>query len=278
MESKESTKDFFSIGELSKYQNISKQTLIYYDRINLFKPAYTNPDNGYRYYSAAQIDYLDTILIMKKIGFSLDEIRNHMKDSNIDSSLILLRKQLSVIDSRIKELELIKSRLLHRCAQMENAKMHSAVQNPIRIEDMESKYILFHRVSPPFTLKEISIATKKCFSQAFQMKIPIFFQSGVTVPLKNIINGSYTAASTAFLITEAYSGAENIRKLSAGRCVSIYHFGDYESIGRSYLKIMDYCQRNNLEIISDSYEFCINDYITSSDENEYITKIMFYIK
>ena len=31
-------------------------------------------------------------------------------------------------------------------------------------------------------------------------------------------------------------------------------------------------------IISDSYEFCINDYITSGDENEYITEIFFYVQ
>ncbi|MFQ7474074.1 MAG: MerR family DNA-binding transcriptional regulator, partial [Anaerovoracaceae bacterium] len=48
MNKNENKKDFFSIGELSKYQNISKQTLIYYDKINLFKPAYINPSNGYR--------------------------------------------------------------------------------------------------------------------------------------------------------------------------------------------------------------------------------------
>ena len=69
----------FSIGELSKYQKISKQTLIFYDKIGLFRPAYADPNNGYRYYSASQIDYLDTILLMKKIGFSLNEIKDHMQ-------------------------------------------------------------------------------------------------------------------------------------------------------------------------------------------------------
>ena len=71
--------NFFSIGEVSRYQNISKQTLIFYDKIGLFCPAYVDPKNGYRYYSSNQIDYLDTILIMKKIGFSLHEIRDHMQ-------------------------------------------------------------------------------------------------------------------------------------------------------------------------------------------------------
>ena len=32
-------KDLFSIGELAKYQKISKQTLIFYDKIGLFRPA-----------------------------------------------------------------------------------------------------------------------------------------------------------------------------------------------------------------------------------------------
>ena len=53
--------DYFSIGELADFQQISKQTLIYYDKIGLFRPAYVDPQTGYRYYSASQIDYLDTI-------------------------------------------------------------------------------------------------------------------------------------------------------------------------------------------------------------------------
>ena len=70
-------KNLFSIGEISKQQNISRQTLIFYDKIGLFCPAYVDPQNGYRYYSSSQLDYLDTICIMKKIGFSLEEIKEH---------------------------------------------------------------------------------------------------------------------------------------------------------------------------------------------------------
>ena len=85
-------KDMFSIGELAGYQNISKQTLIFYDKIGLFQPAYVDPSNKYRYYTAQQIDYLDTILIMKELGFSLSEIQEHMKNYTIDTSLVILRK------------------------------------------------------------------------------------------------------------------------------------------------------------------------------------------
>ena len=98
------------------------------------------------------------------------------------------------------------------------------------------------------------------------------------VPFSRILDGRYTEASFAFLPIEETEKVPNIKKLPAGRCVSIYHVGDYLSIGRSYRKLLDYCKTNSLKIVSDSYEFCINDYITSHDENEYITKIIFYVE
>lgn len=270
--------NLFSIGELSKYQNISKQTLIFYNKIGLFRPAYVDPNNGYRYYSSKQIDYLDTILIMKKIGFSLTEIREHMQHYNIDSSLITLRKQVTAIDRQIEELHLIRSRLLHRCTQMENAKIYKEKENAVIIEKIDAQYILFHEVEQPYSLREISIATKKCFAGSFQKGLPIFFQCGVVVPFQRIIEGRFTEAEFAFLPIEKTNQVNNIKRLPAGECVSIYHVGDYLSIGRSYQKILDYCKSHSIQIVSDSYEFCINDYITTFDENEYITKIMFYIK
>lgn len=270
--------NYFSIGELAKYQNVSKQTLIFYDKIGLFCPAFIDPDNGYRYYSSGQIDYLDTILIMKKIGFSLNEIKEHMQNYNVNSSLAILRKQLSVIDARIDELCLIRNRLAHRCKQMDSALTYMQQEIPIITENTPEQYLYVQPVSSPYSLKEISIATKKCFSQAFQNQLPIFFQCGVIVPCEHIKEQRYTAATFAFLPIEQTGKTDNVMALPFGKCVSTYHIGNYLSIGESYEKIIKYCEANNLKIISDSYEFCINDYITSFDENEYITKIMFYIK
>lgn len=269
--------NYFSIGEVAKYQNISKQTLIFYDKIGLFCPAYVDPKNGYRYYSAGQIDYLDTILIMKKIGFSLSDIREHMRDYTSDSSLAAMKKQVTVIERQIEELRLIRSRLLHRCMQMEEAQ-RSSRENAVSEEMTAEKIILYRAVAAPYTLREISIATKQCFADFFQKDLPVYFQCGVSVPLKRIREGRYTEASIAFLPIEKTDKAANVMILPAGRCVSICHTGDYLSIGRSYEKLLGYCKEHDLKIVSDAYEFCINDYITTNDENEYITKIMFYIQ
>ena len=270
--------NLFSIGEVARYQNISKQTLIFYDKIGLFRPAWVDPSNGYRYYSASQIDDLDTILIMKKIGFSLEEIRSHMEHYDLDSSLKVLYQQLEVIDEKIQELRMIRSRVRNRCGQMEAARAHCRPDQAIELEEAEEEYLFCLPVEPPFTLREISIATKQCFAASFREKLPVFFQCGVVVPLERIEAGRYTEAVLAFLPIEKTSRTEHIRRLPAGRRACIYHVGDYPSIGRSYRRLLEYCRENGLRIVSDSYEFCINDYITTHDKSEYITKIAFYVE
>lgn len=271
-------KNLFSIGELSKQQNISRQTLIFYDKIGLFPPAYVDPENGYRYYSYSQLDYLDTICIMKKIGFSLEEIKTYMKNYTIDHSIVTLRKQLTIIEQQIQELQMIRNRVEHRCRQLEHAVAIRNSSDIVALEDAKIQYILLQEVPSPHTLESVSIATKECFVRSFKEQLPIFFQSGAIVPYENILNKKYTEAAFAFLPIEKIDHVPGVAELPAGKSVFTYHTGNYISIGKAYERILEYCRRHHLHIISDSYEFAINDYLSTGDENEYITKIMFYVE
>ena len=49
----------FSIGEISRLHNLSIQTLRYYDKIGLLKPAYINKETNYRYYTIEQFVKID---------------------------------------------------------------------------------------------------------------------------------------------------------------------------------------------------------------------------
>ena len=83
----------FTVGEMAKLSNISKQTLIFYDRKGVFSPNYVDPDNGYRYYSADQLELLDNILILKEMGLSLEEIKSFMENRSVELALSLMREQ-----------------------------------------------------------------------------------------------------------------------------------------------------------------------------------------
>lgn len=268
--------NLFSAGELAKYQNISKQTLLFYDKIGLFKPSYTDPSNGYRYYSAEQLDYLDTILIMKKIGFSLNEIKTHMMAFTTENSLTFLRQQLVVIEDKIKELSLIKNRLEHRCEQIE--RIDSCTKPTPVVSVSEPIYILYHEVEKPYGTTQVSLATKQCYAQALSNDLPMFFQCGVSVPLAHIRAGRFTEAATAFVTTDRIDSVDNVKLLPSGLTASTYHIGKYDAIAEAYIRLLTFCKEQHLRIVSDSYEFCINDYITSRNEDEFVTKIIFYVE
>ena len=173
---------------------------------------------------------------------------------------------------------MIKSRVEHRCSQLEHAVSIREVSDDIMVENVDKQCILVQKVNAPYSLEQVSIATKECFVRSFKEQLPVFFQSGAIVPYSRIRQQRYTEASFAFLPIDIMSNIDGTMELPEGQCVCTYHTGDYYSIGCSYERLLAYCSDNKLDIISDSFEFAVNDYLSTKDENEYITKIMFYVK
>ena len=67
-------KDMFRIGEFSRIAQVSGRLLRYYDEIGLLSPDFTDPQTGYRYYSAHQLPRLNRILVLKELGLSLEQV------------------------------------------------------------------------------------------------------------------------------------------------------------------------------------------------------------
>jgi DNA-binding transcriptional MerR regulator/effector-binding domain-containing protein len=69
------------IGDFSKLARVTIKTLHHYADGGLLPPAYIDPQSGYRYYRAAQLETLERILALKDLGFSLGEIRGLLNDA-----------------------------------------------------------------------------------------------------------------------------------------------------------------------------------------------------
>ena len=106
----------FKIGEFSKIAQVSGRQLRFYEQIGLFKPGYTDPHTGYRFYTVAQLPRLNRILALKDLGFTLDEI-GPMLDRDVSQDelrgmLALKRAQVShVVQEESARLRLIESRI-----------------------------------------------------------------------------------------------------------------------------------------------------------------------
>jgi DNA-binding transcriptional MerR regulator len=66
----------FRIGDFSRIARVSARQLRFYEEIGLFRPAHADPQTGYRSYKASQLAELNRILVLKELGFSLEQIRD----------------------------------------------------------------------------------------------------------------------------------------------------------------------------------------------------------
>ncbi len=65
----------FRIGDFSRLARVTIKTLHHYDDAGLLQPSHVDRQTGYRYYAASQLQTLQRILLLKDLGFALDEIR-----------------------------------------------------------------------------------------------------------------------------------------------------------------------------------------------------------
>ncbi|CAM3523389.1 MULTISPECIES: MerR family transcriptional regulator [Saccharibacillus] len=108
-----------TVSEMAKLCGISADTLRYYDKIGLFRPARIDPDNGYRYYSVMQSEVIGTVVELRHVGFSIEEIRQFMEGRNVEKSVELLQRAVSRIDARAAELRRISRTLNSRLSQLQ---------------------------------------------------------------------------------------------------------------------------------------------------------------
>ena len=72
-------KDYYKIGEISEMYDMSRDSLMYYEKLGIIKP--TRDDNGYRLYSVSDIWRLNLIKELKSLGFSFKMIKEYLENS-----------------------------------------------------------------------------------------------------------------------------------------------------------------------------------------------------
>lgn len=110
----------FRIGEFSQIARVSGRLLRYYDSIGLLRPQRIDPETGYRYYSAGQLQQLNRILALKELGLSLGQIARMLderisaaeirgmlalKKAELEQSLAAEAARLRQIESRLTQIE-----------------------------------------------------------------------------------------------------------------------------------------------------------------------------
>lgn len=98
---------YYSSGEFAKRAHITKKTIRYYDEHGILKPSFVT-DSGARFYTDDDFARLQQILLLKFLGFSLNDIREMtIGDGDYRVMNKSLNIQLKLVEDRIEQLHLI---------------------------------------------------------------------------------------------------------------------------------------------------------------------------
>jgi MerR family transcriptional regulator, thiopeptide resistance regulator len=91
------------IKDFARDAGVTVRTLRLYDRLGVLKPA-TLTQSGYRLYGRAQLERLEHIVALRFVGFSLDQIKELLGESDPPLA-VALRMQRAVIARQKRRLE-----------------------------------------------------------------------------------------------------------------------------------------------------------------------------
>ena len=85
--------------------------LRYYEKLGILKPR--RDTNGYRLYNLKDMYKLNVIRDLRRLDFSMQQIKDYLEGQTVDHTLALLRQEQTLVQAQIQELQ-TKARLLQK--------------------------------------------------------------------------------------------------------------------------------------------------------------------
>ena len=239
-----SINEYLKVHEIAELFGLNVQTLHYYDKAGILKPNYRDPNNGYRKYKFDQIYQLASIRYMRKLGYSIEAVKDFQNSRNAQETLVHLRKRSKAIRKQWEELMKIDEAIMRKIQFIENA-LPDVGGDEIEILDRpERQYI-------PIGVEE----------QIYMEESFYFYPTLVLYGGDQKLFGA--------LVTDESSA--NTSVLPAGRYLVGYHQGPYEDIRKSFDRIRAYGK--DYELDTQMLAINIIDQFIEKDSQNYITRI-----
>lgn len=133
---------YYSSGEFARMAQVTLRTIRYYDKQNILKPSYVT-DAGARFYTDEDFARLQQILLLKYLGFSLDDIREMtIADTDYHFMLNSLDIQKKLIQDRIEQMQLVEQAIADTTTAIreEHAVDWSRMLDLIHLTGMEKSF------------------------------------------------------------------------------------------------------------------------------------------
>lgn len=243
-------------GELASMFNLNKQTLFYYEKEGLLIPEFRDSVTGYRKYHFQQIYRLALICYLRKIGFSINQIRDYIRRRSVEQNIDELRQRSADIRKHCEEILNLDDVIQRKISFVERNMYPMNIGSVTEREYPRRAYLPLG--------KEEKIYSKEAF----------YFYPTIALYIFSPETNSYETTFGAYLESEdEISDAirEDVRYIKAQRFLCCLWKGNYVGIEQKIKELRS--NYGQLALSADTYNFNIVDQFLEKDVNEYITEI-----
>jgi len=279
---------YLSINEFSKFSDIEKSTLRYWDEIGLFSPVKRDPENNYRYYSPDQLIMVNFIKVLSSLNVPLKTIgdaqgiRNPEKiirlidqqEKKLDMEMQRLRECYSIIHTR-KELINYGIKVMDGYRAVDGVRMDSNVRDG-ELVDL-NKVAVLYREDSPFILgprnhfkenESFHIPFMNFCKHADELRINLSFPvGGYHENIESFLNKP--SEPDNFISMDPTGN----RKREAGYYLIAFNLGYYGKFGDLPKRLMAYAEENNLKLKGPVFTIYLHDEICLTDPSRYLVQI-----
>lgn len=264
--------NLFPIGEVAKLFHLSVSSLRHYENVGILEPAYISPDSGYRYYAVEQFEALNTIRYLRVLGMPLSEIKDFLRDRDIDRMEDKLQQQKEAVGRKLRELERIERKIDHRLERLRDARTTPLgtvcllEQPACRIAWMENPIKIHGFLDMETPIRKLD--------QSDAEAVVFLGKVGLGISAEHLRQGQTARYDGIFLVLDQediYTGQTLV--LPETLCVRLRFRGSHQEAPAQYKKLLEYIAENQMEITGFSREITLIDYGITNDTEKFVTEI-----
>ncbi len=262
----------FTIGEFSKITRLSIKTLRFYHEEGILDPSHVDQGTGYRYYDRRKVDEALSIIRLRDLGMSLEDIHTILENYDDESDILLfLERQREALLGKIQESRKI-IQTLEQVITKEKEAQRTMQDSTFEVEE---------KTLPGLLIAGIRMKGKysDC-GKGFSTLGKHFGRFINGKPFCLYYDEEYRADDADFeACFPIRQGQEvegiSVRELAGTRCISLIHLGPYEELGRSYTRLLEYTKQHQYKIIPPTREIYIKGpgMILRGNPKKYLTEI-----
>ena len=269
--------NFFTISDFAKLMGISRQTLIYYDHIGLFKPIKTL-ENKYRLYSRNQINVISLISMLSEMGVPLKEIKTIVDNISPDTAIEILKKQRQEAEEKLRRLQMLENMISLRIEQITFGKEVSEKPlPPFSVMEIKEDIPLYIGEDVNASLNDIADDfIIDFYAKCEELNFPLIFSSGQMKSRENIIAGKTGIVSNLCFTLKDSTGANSV--IPKGVYAVGYVHGDYGNTDDIYRDLLAFIKESRLKIAGNAYEEYLLDELAESDPDNFVMRVMIQVE